>query len=49
MEALATLAAAGIITTELDMTVSESIAKAREEIVGLGNGKLDILINNVYA
>lgn len=48
MEAIAPLAAAGIITLELDVTVSDSVAKAREEIVRLSGGKLHILVNNAY-
>lgn len=48
IEAMTTLSAVGITTLELDVTVPESVASVREEVIRLCDGKLDILINNAY-
>lgn len=48
MEAMDTLHAVGITTLELDVTVPESVASVREEVIKLCDGKLDILVNNAY-
>jgi 1-acylglycerone phosphate reductase len=40
------LVALGIETIELDVTIPESIATAKEQLSTLTGGKLDILVNN---
>lgn len=43
---VAALAALGIETIELDVTIAESIAAAKALVAGMTGGRLDVLVNN---